>query len=85
MRMFWESTWVGKRQLFTFPLASVVAATHEDASRIAEEHGLRDTDAKMWLALDSAEAQHRLGVWGDVRAQERIQRGDGYPHTEKAP
>lgn len=73
---FWQSPFIEGKQLFTFPLGWVVAETTEQANQVALEAGLRDQMASIELSLDSAEAQHRLGVWGDVAAQQAMLRGD---------
>lgn len=72
----WQSPFTEGKQLFTFPLGWVVAETSEQAEQIAQDADLRNQTAIIELSLDSAEAQHRLGVWGDVAAQEAILRGD---------
>jgi hypothetical protein len=62
-------------QLFMYPLMAVWAGSKLEADNIAqptENDGL----AKAFLALDSAEAQMRLGVFGEPGLRAKMERGD---------
>lgn len=73
---FWQSPWVNGHQLFTYPLGHVIAATTAEADAIARDAGLNDSRAKLDLTFDSAQAQMRLGIFGNPKAAEAVMRGD---------
>jgi len=74
-------------QVFIYPMGAILAPFRSLADAFAIEWGMDEKDASgKWtynaqrqqveLALDSAEAKHRLGVFGDVEAQRKMERGD---------
>lgn len=79
-----DGYWKTAGQVFTYPMVTVFARTAAEADEIAgPEHRVATYDniAAVHLALDSAEAQHRLGVFGDVAAQDAMMRGDSPTST----
>jgi hypothetical protein len=62
-------------QVFMYPLIAVFAPDKAAADIIAGE-GRLDGRAYNELAIDSAEAQNRLGIWGRPELAAKIQRGD---------
>lgn len=62
-------------QLFAYPLMAVWAHNHLEADNIAQP---TDDDGltQALLALDSAEAQVRLGVFAEPALRAQMERGD---------
>jgi len=76
MIAFWQSPFIEGKQLFNYPLASVVTTTSAEADQLATAHQLSDHKAKLELTFDSAQAQMRLGLFADMAGFERMLRGD---------
>jgi hypothetical protein len=71
--------WRTAGQVFTYPLATVFAATRAEADEIAGFDNCVETydqAAFCHLALDSAEASNRLGIWGRPDLAAVMMRGD---------
>jgi hypothetical protein len=75
----WDGYWKTAGQVFTYPLATVFAATRAEADEIAvPEIRVETYDQRSFcdLALDSTEAQIRLGIFGRPDLRDAVMRGD---------
>jgi hypothetical protein len=73
-----DGYWRTAGQVFQYPMVTVFAATKAEADVIAgPEHrvGTYDQLALSHLALDSAEASSRLGIWGRPDLAAAMMRG----------
>lgn len=72
---FYQANYKPYPNLYSYPLMDVWAPSKLDADNVAQptdEDGL----AQAYLALDSAEAQIRLGVFGEPELRAKMERGD---------
>jgi hypothetical protein len=75
----YDGYWKRAGQVFSYPMLTVFAATAEEAGEIAgPEHRVQTYDQVAYceLMLDSADAQVRLGIFGNPAAQDAVMRGD---------
>lgn len=74
-------------QIFMYPLGAILSTDKPTADGLAVRWGMDEQDsdgkwnnqaiaAQVVLALDSIDAQQRLGIFGDPAARARVERGD---------
>jgi hypothetical protein len=67
--------WRRAGQVFTYPLVTVFAASKAEADQVAGPEALNG-GAYLAVAMDSAEASNRLGLWGRPDLAAAIRRGE---------
>ena len=74
-----DGYWQVAGQVFQYPMVTVFARDKAEADKIAgPEHMVATYDqlAYVYLALDCAEAIHRLGMWGRPDLVTQMEKGD---------